>query len=428
MTDTRRLSAAALMVVTACGVAFAQAGFHELLADLQSSREATRVKAVRALSTSGYPDVSSALLPLLADPANTVQLEVIDALLGIALAPAPARDLAVPLKREHGSIAWSVFEAGPLAVLPRAWPGQLTNQLGSALRDDDWRVRVAAAGALAVLASPWSGALPSDAQGQLAADLTATLASRDAATREAAARAAGTIFAGATDPPLRTALANALIEALNDSESTVRVAATEALGWLADERAAHALRERYTFYGRGPEAEAALHALTRLAKPADARIFREALSSRDVAQRVIGAEGLARLRDPTAVSILTARMQAERENSVLLAITFAFRQLGGHENLERLVTALTRPGLARQARAYLTELGAEVAPELEAFLRNDDPPIRRVAVEVLGLSGHPASEAALQPVARSDSDPAVAEAARQAVIRLRALPGGVRTR
>ena len=63
------------------------------------------MKAVRALSTSGYPDVSSALLPLLADPANAVQLEVIDALLGIALAPAPARDLAVPLEREHGSIA-----------------------------------------------------------------------------------------------------------------------------------------------------------------------------------------------------------------------------------------------------------------------------------------------------------------------------------
>jgi hypothetical protein len=69
-----------------------------------------------------------------------------------------------------------------------------------------------------------------------------------------------------------------------------------------------------------------------------------------------------------------------------------------------------------------------VAPELQSWLRHDQPAIRRAVAEVLGLSGHTDSEAALQPLARGDVNRAVAEAAREAMLRLRALPQGVRTR
>ena len=117
--------------------------------------------------------------------------------------------------------------------------------------------------------------------------------------------------------------------------------------------------------------------------------------------------------------------------SLLFAIgatAFAFYQLGERSNLQRLVEALLVPDVARQARAYLTELGAASAPELHPWLQQNDPVLRKAVVEVLGLSGHAASEAALQQVARGDTDRAVGEAARQALLRLRALPQGARTR
>jgi hypothetical protein len=143
---------------------------------------------------------------------------------------------------------------------------------------------------------------------------------------------------------------------------------------------------------------------------------------------VIAAEGLGRLRDRPAQATLSRLVAREREPSVLLADAFAFYLLGEHANLGQLVEGLVHPDLTRQARAYLTELGAEAAPELQPWLRHDQPAIRRAVAEVLGLSGHAASEAALQPVARGDVNRAVAEAAREAMLRLRALPQGVRTR
>jgi HEAT repeat protein len=157
-------------------------------------------------------------------------------------------------------------------------------------------------------------------------------------------------------------------------------------------------------------------------------VFQQALGSREVSHRVMAVEGLGRQRQPTAVPLLTSLVQAEHDPSVLLAGAFAFYLLGERGNVERVVAGLVQPNLARQARAYLTELGADIAPELHASLRHHDPAVRRAVAEVLGLSGHAASEAPLMQLARGDSDPAVAEVARQATIRLRALPNGARTR
>jgi HEAT repeat protein len=110
---------------------------------------------------------------------------------------------------------------------------------------------------------------------------------------------------------------------------------------------------------------------------------------------------------------------------VRLAGAFARHRLDQARNLEPIVAALARPDTARQAQAYLTELGAAVAPSLQAWLRHDTPALRQAVAEVIGLSGDAGSEEALRAATR-DADPAVAEAARQALTRIRALPGGVR--
>ena len=423
MTDRARVWLATLLLLVAAS-ADAQPAFQELLYDLQSPREATRVKAARAIALSGYPDAASALVPLLADRAKAVQLEAIDALVGLALASAPGTDAATTFKRVRGSIAWSVFEAGPLAVLPRTWPPELLTSLAAALRDEDESVRSAAAGALAVIGSPAVSAPAAETLKALSGDIIYALRSRDVRTREVVARAAGAIFVPAAGASVPVAIGDALIAALNDAEPPVRAVAADALGWVREARAEQALRDRFAFVREGLEAETALHALARMASPASAGVIRRALTSREAAYRLIAAEGLGRLRDRTALPALSPMADRERDRSVLVA----FYLLGERSNLQRLVEALLVPDVARQARAYLTELGAATAPELHPWLQQNDPALRKAVVDVLGLSGHAASEAALQQVARGDTDRAVGEAARQALLRLRALPQGARTR
>jgi HEAT repeat protein len=427
MTDWARVRLAMLLLLLATA-ARAQPAFQELLYDLQSPREATRIKAARAIAVSGYPDAASALVPLLADRAEAVQLAAIDALVGIALASGPGANGAPKFKRVRGSIAWSVFDAGPLAVLPRTWPPELLTSLAAALRDEDEDVRSAAAGALAVIGSPATSAPVAETLNALAVDIIYALRSRDVHTREAVARAAGAIFTPLPGATVSVAIGDALIAALNDAEPEVRAAAADALGWVREARAEQALRDRFAFFREGPDAETALHALARMAGPASAGVFRRALTSREGAHRMIAAEGVGRLRDRTVLPALSAMSEREREPSVLVATAFAFYLLGERSNLQRLVEALLVPDVARQARAYLTELGPAAAPELHPWLQQKDPALRKAVAEVLGLSGHAASETALIPVARGDSDRSVADAARLALLRLRALPHGARTR
>ena len=249
------------------------------------------------------------------------------------------------------------------------------------------------------------------------------------ATREAVVRAAGAVFTPSRGATVPVAIGDALIAALNDGDAAVRLEASHALGWVREARAEQALKDRLAFHKRGPEATAALHALARIARRTSAEVLRQALSSREAPRRVAAFEGLGRIRDRAALPTMTAQAQSERDETVRLAAAFAFYLLGERGNLDQLARALGSSLLARQARVYLTELGPDVAPDLHRWLQQpDDAPLRRAVAEVLGLSGHVASEPILQALARSDADPAVAEAARQAALRLGALPDGVRTR
>jgi HEAT repeat protein len=221
------------------------------------------------------------------------------------------------------------------------------------------------------------------------------------------------------------AIGDAVIAALNDPDERVRLWASDTLGWLRERRSAPALGERLAYYKRGPEAEAALHALARIAPPAGAAVFRAHLVATDAPMRVMALEGLARLRDREALPQISTALASEHDPAVLLAGAFAYFSLGSSENLDQMVQALTPPALSRQARVYLTELGGEAGEGLRAYLRRPEPAIRQAVAEVLGLSGDAGSLAALEAAAR-DADPAVAEAVRQALLRLRTLPTGVR--
>src|SRR5512144_2564948 len=94
-----RAGLAALLVAFSV-IATAQQPFDAMLADLRSPREGTRIKALRTVVQSGYPQVLAAIAPLVLDSSNSVQLEAIDSPLTVCLAPAPDPKRAHAYKAE----------------------------------------------------------------------------------------------------------------------------------------------------------------------------------------------------------------------------------------------------------------------------------------------------------------------------------------
>jgi HEAT repeat protein len=224
--------------------ALAAAQSDRISADLRSSRESTRIAAVRQLGGSTDPNAAALLAPAILDLSNTVQLEAIDAVMTSVLAPPPDPRTAANVGSRTGTLAADLFEAGPLAVLPRVLPASIFLNLAASLRDDDARVRGAAAAALGVLGG--SQAIAGDLRGALINDFVYGMQQPDAATRAAIGRAAGVLFAAPDHDEPPVAIGDALIAAMNDADQHVRIAAMDALGWLRERRAAQALAERAT--------------------------------------------------------------------------------------------------------------------------------------------------------------------------------------
>ena len=393
--------------------------------DSRSSRAGARIEAVRALVASRHAETALRVAPLLKDPDRRVQLEALDGILTLYLAPAPSDRQSKPFDSRNGSIAEAVFDAAPLAVLPRPLAPEVFTALEGALSDDDSGVRVSAAFALGTLASQAVAPLTAEARDRFAERLVHLFRHDDPATREALVRMAGRLF---DSPPGRSGpvvIGDALIAAMNDADPRVRVWAVDALGWLRYERAVQALMDRLRYLQKGDEAAASLHALARIAHAGSARVFQEHVSDRRAPFRVMALEGLGRLGAAASASAIANALSSTRDESVLLAGAFALHLLGQARNLDAVVAALVRPATTRQAQVYLTELGAAIASDLHPWLHHQNPALRQAVAEVIGLTGHAGSEDVLRTATR-DADRAVAEAARQALTRIRTLPDGVR--
>jgi len=130
-----------------------------------------------------------------------------------------------------------------------------------------------------------------------------------------------------------------------------------------------------------------------------------------------GGGGMVMKPDPVFEAVETA-LGTERNAGAALVKDFAAALLSGAP-IEPIVSALTKPRLRDQAKAYLVDL---VGPRLSAFsvyAQDPDAAIRRDIADVLGL----AEDLAALSLAESlltDRDQQVAKAAERAVARLRA--------
>lgn len=387
----------------------ARQSYDDVVANLRSPSPDERIDALRALGATGYPEVIAPIAGLLTDPEDGIQLEAINTLLTFYHVEKPVivkrRGLIVETRAP--SAAGSIYDLGPYGLIPQPVPIELTNGLAQAMFDNTRRVRLEAVYALGVMARP-----PVD---QYAADaLTRALQDPSADVREAAARVIGGLRV--------TTAGDALVAVLNDKEHRVSAAAMRSLGDIKAWQSLQALTDQFTFYkGKGPRAEAAFDALSRIAHASSQPLFLQHLSSNNAYLRRLSAEGLARSGNREAAQAVPTTMAAEKDRGAQLAAAFAGAVGGGQmaaNHALRLIDALDNGSHHEQAMGYLVELGVRAMPGISSALTHTDPVSRERAVMVLGFIGGDEAFDLLER-ARADTDLRVVRAAERAIARLR---------
>jgi len=398
-----------------------QAPFEVVVADLQSQDPGVRVRALRQLDGSGYPEAAEAISALARDPEDGIQTEAIGAtlrlLVGVRLAGGD----------DDFSGALAAFDAGlaPVVAVPPATFGHLAAAMG----DRNAGVRRQAAAAFAVLAARRPADVPADAASVAERALVVMLGAPEPAVRITAARVAGRFYGAPLDSDgtlaaraLPVTVGDALIALLNQPTEIERLVAMESLGLARDVRAVSALTERHAYHVRnGPRLEraATLDALARIGHPSSLVLFTAALEDGWDAVRQLGYEGLARTTDREGASSTLGARPRDRRVHVALAHAFAYARLQADEGLAEIIEALGPSATRAQARGYLLELGAAVTAPLSAALGHGAADVRSALADVLGLAGTREAIAPLTPFA-SDRNRTVADAAARAIGRLEA--------
>jgi HEAT repeat protein len=398
----------AILCAATTAATFAQpAKFEDVVRNLRNPDPKIRVSAVRLLREAGYVEAIGPIAPLVNDPLNEIQLEAIDSELSFYLVePIPAkRRVALVLEVRSQGRAPAAFDAGRLAVWPKAASPELVDALLTAIDDDHKKVRVEAIYTLGVVAGASGTALP-DAS---AARLIKALDHYDPVIRAGAAKVIGRLqVKSATD---------ALLKAVNDSNAAVRFASIRALGDIREERAIQAITEQLTYYDRGEGAWAALDALAHIAHPSSVPVFKSRLADKDPNLRRSAIEGLARLQDASVTDFVLSVNQ-DPDGPVRAAMAFALAKKGHANYLGRMLNFIDREPTASQVKDYLIELGPPVVPLLLPRLQEPDASVRENLATVLGVIGDETTVAALTPL-KDDRDRAVAAAATSAIERIK---------
>ena len=407
-TSRRRLTHAvssvalvAALTATASAVDDQSPTWQDVMRNLHDRRADTRLAAVESLNVAGYGAAADAVAPLIADPDARVRYAAIDAELTFFLNE-PVGAAATDGKSPKHSRAQDAFDAGPLIRNAAVAPASVLEALVDALRDDAPRIRFDALHALGVIAEP--------PLGQDAADtLAAGLDSADPTTRIATARVLGRLRV--------TSAGVKLIAALNDTNTLEQKYATEALGFIKEQRAVASLLERLDFFKTGDQAAETLLALARIGHASAREAFRAHLNDNDPAMRTAALEGLGRLHDADSRDAIIARRQKDGAASARLAAAFAIGRLE-EPDVPTLAKGLTSADTYGQAVDYLIELGPAAASGVETLLGTTrDNGLRADLIHVLGFVGTRGAVPLVEPFLKDRND-RVAHAAIDAIARL----------
>jgi HEAT repeat protein len=164
----------------------------------------------------------------------------------------------------------------------------------------------------------------------------------------------------------------------------------------------------------------ALSALADIGAPDSRALFLGNKNDKDAVIRTYANEGLARLNDPSLLTVISADRLTEKNARVQVAQAFGLLRLGRKEYLDEMVRALDKLGTKDLAREYLIETSAADRPAL--FMARPKGLVARVELaETFGLMGDKGALTALAEF-QGDKDPNVVQAAERAIRRINAAP------
>jgi HEAT repeat protein len=423
-----RLAALLLAVVLpAVAGAAGRLSFEDLLANLKSPNVRTRTEAASALGKSRRRDAVSALSALVRDPEAKVRLEVVRALREIrdpaaipayvaltedgdpavrAEAVAGLVDLYIGTDRASGGDRFlDVFaEQYDSGAPPQARvDASVLRALTLSLRDDDKGIREQSALALGVLG----------ARGSLK-ELAAALQDPEPAVRGAAALAIAKLRGFEH--------AKALIGLLEDDAGSVRVRVIQALGILRIKEAGKPLRETFEANRKKDLGLKALDALSKVADPSQADLFKELLQDADVDRKRLAIEGLARVSGAGMLPDFKKDYQREKNEELKIAFSFGITLLGDRAFVDTIVLNVPSRTYGKRCREYILELGHDILADLYPYLSDPDADIRAELCDVLAMMADPEAIARLTPLL-NDPSAQVADRANRAIERLHRASG-----
>ncbi|MGE4056292.1 MAG: HEAT repeat domain-containing protein, partial [Vicinamibacterales bacterium] len=373
-----------------------------------------RLRALRMLAATRYPEAAEPIAALLNDPENSIQLEAMRGELNIFLAEplAPRRRVALVFERRGTMRAEDVFDAGPLMVGGQLVPEPVFAGLRGAIRDADTRVALEAVYTVGILGP---AGVAGEWRGDIAAALIEVLQHPEPDHRVAGLRAIGRFLGvpGRRASDTSAGLGDAVLQSLDDRNREVRFAAMEALADLRYDRGVQVMLDRFSSNSGGDEGDALLGALASIGHSSSSTLFIDLLEHGSTARKRRAVEGLARTGESELLTVIDARLGRETDRALALAGAFARARLAGGP-LDPIVSALMRPEQEEQAFEYLVDLVPVRTRDLAVYARDPDVVVRGRLAEAVALAGEPGALPLVEPLV-NDSEPGVADAARRAV-------------
>ena len=397
-----------------------QSSFEQTVADLTSNDRDVRRRAAEDLKESAFPEAALPLAKAVLDADDGVQHEAIMGELNVFLAErvVPRKRVGLVIEVRNHVSPRSIFERGWRNLDARTVPGSVLTALRSATHDDNAQIGIEALYAFGSLSGNTYGTDRDALLAGSAAELGALLGNADLHVREAAVMVVARMYERRPgEGPVDQALGDALVTTLNDSDGIVRRGAMGALGALRYERGVQALSDIVEHYERGPEAEAALSALARIAHPSSMPLFTSLLASRDGSLKASAIEGLARSGNQAYAAPIAEAVAKDRRADVQLAAHFADAILN-EGSIDDLVEGLTRPTLHDRALRFLSEVAPGRSATFSPQLPDPKPSVRADLLDALGLSNDPDLASQAERLL-NDPDPMVARTATRAVFRLK---------
>jgi HEAT repeat protein len=199
---------------------------------------------------------------------------------------------------------------------------------------------------------------------------------------------------------------------------SVRIRVIQALGILRVKEAGRPLRETFEANRRRDLGLRALEALSKVADPGQADLFKELIQETDADRKRLSIEGLARVADASLLPAFKKDYQREKIEELKIAYSFAITLLGDRAFIDTLVLNMPSRAFGKRCRDYILELGRGILPDLYPYLADTDADIRAELCDILALIGDPEAVSHLTGLL-TDPSPQVADRANRAIEHLR---------